>query len=237
MKRKHLIPYNIQFFAESGDAGADGGDGADTDVKDGSNDASGTGNDSSGGSGSGGDGKGEKTFTQAEVNKMMTREKREGKKSILSSLGFKTEEDAKKAVSLLNALMDSQKTDADKANDKAKGAEAEKDDAVKRAEAAENKLACVMAGVNKDSVEDVLAIALLKVTEDKNLDKVLEEMKKEKRYGSFFGIGDDSNGSGTGTSPGHSGSGKGKDSKGDYGKMIADSISVDSKKSHFFGED
>ena len=48
-----------------------------------------------------------------------------------------------------------------------------------RAAAAEAKLACVTAGVQKDSIDDVLAIAAAKVTDDKNLDAVLEEMKKE----------------------------------------------------------
>lgn len=226
--RRHFLPFNLQFFAEGdgGEAGAEGGEGTQEGGTDG-------GAKDEGGSA----GQGQKTFTQEEVNRMMTREKREGKKSVLSSLGFKTEDEAKNAMKLLNALMDSQKTPEDKANDKVKGAESEKEAAERRAEAAENKLACVMAGVAKDAVDDVLAIALLKVSDDKPLDKVLADMKKEKRYSSFFGQ-EHGSGEGTGNEPGHgSGSGKGGSKPGDFGRMVADSaLGSAPKKSSFFKE-
>lgn len=235
MKRKNKLPWNIQFFADGGDQSNPG---------EGGQDSGGDGNNAGGdpeGNNAGKDtntSNNQKTFTQEEVNRMMTREKKEGKKSILTSLGFKTEDEAKSAVKLLNALMDSQKTPEDKANDKANKSEADKDEAERRAERAENKLACVMAGVSKDSVDDVLAIALLKVSDDKSLEKVLEDMKKESRYNSFFGTNDTSNNnSGTGTTPGHgNGGGSGKD--GDYGKMLFESSGMaPTKKSSFFEED
>lgn len=231
MKKKLLVPLNIQFFAE--------GDGADTsdEPSAGGGESSGseTGGDTNGGTAEGE----EKTFTQAQVTAMMAREKKQGKNSVIKELGFKSEKEAKDAIRLLNVLLDSQKTPEEKAKDQAGKANDEKEEAERRATAAENKLACLMAGVNNDSVDDVLAIALLKVTEEKSLENVLEDMKKEKKYSSFFGEGSGST-SGTGSTPGHSrGNGGSGDSVGDYGKRLAQSsiaANATNKKSSFFTE-
>lgn len=232
MKRKNLIPFNIQFFAEGGEntdpsetPGEEGGE--DSGSKDAGSD---TNNKNSGKESP------ERTFTQTEVTAMMAREKNQGKKSAIKDLGFKSESEAKQAIKLLNALLDSQKSPEDKAKEGTNKANDEKNDAIRRAEAAENKLACVMAGVSNDSVDDVLAIALLKVTDDKPIDKVLAEMKKEKRYSSFFGSA--SGDSGTGTNPGHSKNGNNNET--DFGKSLAEYVNSSSgskKKSAFFEED
>lgn len=239
MKRKSLVPFNLQFFAEGEGEGepsvTPGGEGE----KSGSE---GEGSTAEGGAGTKDtkEGTAEKTFTQSQVTAMMTREKNQGKKAAIKDLGFKSESEAKQAIKLLNALLDSQKSPEDKAKEGTTKANDEKDEAIRRAEAAENKLACVMAGVSNDSVDDVLAIALLKVTDDKPIDKVLAEMKKEKRYSSFFGSA--SGDSGTGENPGHSKGSNTGGNAGNYGKRLAQSFSTaDSsggkKKSAFFMED
>lgn len=238
MKRKSLVPFNLQFFAEgSGNESEGEGENNTPDTGDGGKSNTGEANDS--------DGKQKdkpagKTFTQDEVNTMMSREKKQGRSAAIKELGFKSESEAKQAIKLLNALLDSQKSSEDKEKEGKNKANEEKDEAIRRAEAAENKLACVMAGVSNDAVEDVLAIALLKVTDDKPIDKVLAEMKKEKRYSSFFGSA--SGDSGTGENPGHSKGGNTGGNVSDYGKRLAQSFSAaDSsggkKKSAFFMED
>lgn len=223
MKKKsveQVLPLNLQFFAEGDDDIDDPGTGEEGDGD----------NDDQGGKSS------DKTFTQAEVTAMMTREKKEGRKALLKQLGFKTEAEAKNAIVLYNALVESQKTDEDKVKEKEQTLESEKSDAEKRAELAENKLSCVMAGVKNDSVDDVLAIALLKVTEEKNLDTVLSEMKKESRYVGFFkeeGEGDGDNG--TGSNPGHTkDKGDDGDKKGSYGASLAKSQKPSTKKKTYF---
>lgn len=221
MKKKSMeqvLPLNLQFFAEGDD-----------DIDD-----PGTGGEGDGDNGDQSDKSSDKTFTQAEVTAMMTREKKEGRKALLKQLGFKTEAEAKNAIALYNALVESQKTDEDKAKEKEQNLANEKSDAEKRAELAENKLACVMAGVKNDSVDDVLAIALLKVTEEKNLDTVLAEMKKEPRYAGFFQDGDNGD-DGTGSDPGHSKDGKdNEDKKGSYGASLAKKQSSSTKKKTYF---
>lgn len=221
---RQMLPMHLQFFATKDDdlseAGTDdqgsGDDGNDDDVDDGND----------------GGQQSEKTFTQAEVTAMMTREKKEGRKAMLKQLGFKTESEAQQAVALYTALLNSQKSDDEKAKDHNAGLENAKTEAEKRAEAAENKLACMEAGVKKDSVDDVLAIAKLKVTEEKNLGKVLAEMKKDQRYATFFG--ESGKEDGTGSDPGHSKQGGGE-KKGALGERLAKSSKqADTKKSSYF---
>lgn len=177
---------------------------------------------------------GEKTFTQSQVSSMMAKEKSEGKRSILKTLGFNCEEDAMTAMKELKEFKDNQKTKEELLNDNIKNANSDKDKAIARAEYAEQKLSCLSAGVNSDSLDDVLAIAKLKVSDDKNLDKVLEEMKSESRYCSFFKSNNSSN-SGTGSTPGHSGNNDDSFKAGDYGKQLAErnSSKSNSKKSYF----
>ena len=227
MKKKELktlLPLNLQFFAED-DNPDDKGSAEDNNQ--GGNDDSGKDDQTD---------SGKKTFTQEEVTRMMTREKKEGRNAAIKALGFENEEEVKKAASLLKALLDSQKSDKEKAEEEKNNAVNQKSDAEKRASEAEAKLTCFLSGVNKDSIDDVLSIALPKVTEDKDLSKVLEDMKKNNRYASFFegnsgGKGGDK---GTGNPPGHSGK-EGEDEKGSYGKRLgSQNKPTKEKKSSYF---
>lgn len=224
---KRLFPLDLQFFAEE-----TGNNGNQNDNQNGNqNDNNSTHNQNNNQNGENG-----KTFTQEQVNSMMAKEKNEGKRSVLKGLGFGSEEEAKKAIELYNALVNSQKTAEEKANEELKKANDEKQSYFERAEEAENKLSCFQAGVDKDSIEDVLAIAKTKITDTKNLDTVLKEMKKETKYSSFFGSSN--NNTGTGNDPGHS-NGSNSGNLGDYGKKLAEKNNVamqrgNEKKSSFF---
>ena len=213
MLKKKLLPYNLQFFAAEAEESEEKGNenGAKEEESENKED--------------------EKTFTQSEVNRLMAKEKKEGKKSVLKSLGFNSEKEAQDAFNLLKALTDSQKTEEEKAKEKEIEGKVSKEieDAEQRAMMAEAKLSCLTNGVGKDSIDDVLAIALPKVTDDEDLESVIQKMKKEKRYSSFF----ESNGSsdGTGNPPGHSGNSKGsKSTNWEYGKRIAESNKKDNKQ-------
>lgn len=165
------LSYNLQFFAEGGEE--NNASGSHDQTKDGQQQNQNQGQE-------------EKKFTQTEVAAMMAREKNEGKSAALKALGFSSEKDAKDAVKLLNALMDSQKTDAEKAQGEIQKAVTAQQEAELRAKKAEDKLTMIQEGVKADSVDDVLAIAQLKVSKDNDLSKVLKEMKKDQRYSAFF---------------------------------------------------
>ena len=138
---KQVLPLHLQFFGSKEEEVDDKGDpqGGVTDGDDGDDDGGVDGGDDDDSSG----GTTEKTFTQKEVTAMMTKEKKEGRKALLKQLGFKTEADAKNAVALYAALVDSQKTKEQKEKEAADGLETAKTEAEKRAEAA--------AGAGKES--------------------------------------------------------------------------------------
>ena len=229
-EKEYSLPFNLQLFAEpNNNSGGTGG----------SEDNGGANNNNNGDGENGNQGQnnsGEKTFTQTEVNNMMTKEKNEGRRAVLKSLGFKDEEEAKKSLEEYNKYLESKKTDDEKKTEALKTAKSEKDEALKRAIEAESKLACYNAGVSKDYIDDVMLIASSKVSEDKSLDKVLEEMKKDKKYESFFGKVASSNSEGTGSNAGHSSSNNGSNEEG-IGKRLAErNKSNQNKKSSFFND-
>lgn len=212
------IPLDLQFFAEdAGDGKEENGDvtgGSSEDNKEVAEEQK------------------EKTFTQSEVSAMMAREKKQGKNSILKALGFTSEKEAKDAFNLLEALKNSQKTGEELAKENEGKATKEKEEAEQRAMMAEAKLSCVINGVSKDAVDDVLVIVMSKISDDKTIEDVLKEMKKEKRYASFF-ESEKEDEKGTGNPPGHS---DGKTSKSwDYGKSLAEANKpANTKKKSYF---
>lgn len=208
-KEKKVLPLMLQLFAD--DNNNDDNNGGD----EGENQ-----NDS---------GNGKKTFTQEDVSAMMAKEKNEGRRSQLKSLGFASEQEAKDALKELEEFRRSKKSKEENLEGDVKTLSSDRDKANARALAAEQKLSCFTAGVDKDCIDDVLAIAKTKVSDDKTLDDVLNEMKKDNKYSSFF---TSSSNSGTGSNPGHSnrqGSGDGN-----YGKQLAEKSSgKKSDKSYF----
>ena len=183
---------NLQHFANGGSSKPDEGDddnlddGADDD-SDGDDDNSDDDSDDS----KGNDGNDSKKFTQEDMNKRATAEKKQGRRSAFKEMGFKSEKDAKEQMAEFRKWKESQLTPEQKLKAQVDDANNDKSEAEKRAEAAENKLAALEAGVKKDAVDDAVAIAMLKVTDDKSLDDVLNEMKTQPKYKGFFDGSDD----------------------------------------------
>lgn len=215
-ENKSLFDLNLQYFAD-GDESNEGG----------SDDNNGNQNH---------DESGEKTFTQTEVSGMMAKEKNEGKRSVLKNLGFKSEQEAMEAIKKYNEFVESQQSEAEKSKAAADKAESEKNEALQRAKNAEDKLACYNSGVNAEYIDDVYAIASSKVTDDKDLEKVLKEMKEDEKYKNFFFVEkDSSSGSkGTGSNAGH-GNNHNNSEKG-YGERLAKNSMPEVKKSSYFND-
>lgn len=223
LENKPLMQTNLQFFADGGDQGDGSGNDDPDDDPDGDNGESGDDDQTS-----------EKKFTQEEMTARATMEKKQGRRSAFKELGFKSEKEAKAEMEEYRKWKESQLTPGQKLNAQIKDVSASKSEAEKRAEAAENKLAALEAGVKKDAVEDAVAIAMLKVTEEKSLEDVLNDMKTEPKYKGFFDgsddEGDDAAG-GTGSSVKHK-----KGSKVDsIGKRLGEQASKTTvTKSNFF---
>ena len=181
----------------------------------------------------------EKTFTQAQVTRMMSKEKKQGKNSVYKELGIDPK--ATKMIAMFKAFVNSQKSDEDiaaenKAENDAKLAEAER-----KALTAELKAEAMMMGVKTQYVEDIVTLAMSKMTdEDADAKVIMGEFKK--KYPVWFGEGSDEDDSestgkkGTGSSI----SNKDKNNKGEKNKSLGARLAAqrkqqnDSNKSSFW---
>lgn len=145
------LPMNLQFFAESGDAGDDGADG--------SNEAGGDGDDQSDNEGDE-DGEDEAKFTQADIDnavkKRLERERRKWERKQSSEKKDDNESD---------------KNDS-KDDDAVKQAEV-------RAQKAEMKILCYEHDISKDCVDDVIALAHSYLDDDTDIEDAIEKVVKK----------------------------------------------------------
>lgn len=126
----------------------------------------------------------DKVFTQEQLNKMMTREKNQGRNSVYRELGIDPKDT--KAIAMIKALIDSQKTDEQKANEESSEAQAKMSEAEQRAQLAEAKAEAMLLGVKTQYVEDIVTLSLAKMTDDADLKTIIGEFKI--KYPDWFGI-------------------------------------------------
>lgn len=134
-------------------------------------------------------GKPGKTFNQEQVNRMMTREKRQGAASVYKELGIDPKD--KKAVAMVKALIASQKSDEQLELEQRAENDAKEREAEERVLKAEIKAEAMVLGIKREYVEDMVALVLAKKTEDSDVNTLLGEYKK--KYPLWFedGKGDD----------------------------------------------
>ena len=226
---------NLQYFASSGDQDRDEGDDQNDNEDD---DSDGDDHDDDSDEGDKGSKDNEKKFTQAEMTATAAKEKKQGRAAAFREMGFKSEKEAKAQLEAFRKYQESQLTPEQKTAAQIKQANDDKSDAEKRAEAAENKLAAIQAGVKKDAVDDAVAIAMMKVEDGKSLEDVLGEMKTQPRYKGFFDGSDDEDDKGgkggTGTSVRHKSSKKDEDGIGKRLGQAQANGNATAKKSSFF---
>lgn len=134
-------------------------------------------NSSSQGANSGNEGK-EKTFTQEQVNRMMAREKNQGRSAALKELGIDANDT--KTMNLVKAILAANKSEENSNQEKDSAIE----QANQRALKAEIKAEAMVAGVNPEFIEDVVIMASAKITDDKDAKTVIEEIKA--KYATLF---------------------------------------------------
>lgn len=169
-----LMPLNLQFFAESNDEGDFGDEGND-----------GEGNDGEGQRGQGG-GKGARTFSQDEVTRLLTREKEQGRNAILNELGVDDAEVLKQLLEEKRQKEEDEKTELQKKEAALLLAQQEKQRSDLEKQQLEAKLSAIALGVNPKRVDDVVTLAMVKVTDQKDLSEVLSEMKTAYSNTDFF---------------------------------------------------
>ena len=187
---------------------------------------------------------GERTFTQTQVTRMMTKEKNQGRNAVYNELGIDPKD--AKMMSMLKAFVESQKTDEQmsveaEANNQAKIVEAEN-----RALVAEAKAEAMMQGVKSQYVEDVVVLVLSKLTDDSDLKTIIGEFKA--KYPIWFGMSgtDEDDGlaskgkgkvgqKGTGSSINHADKSKNEEGRKSLGSRLAAQRKSGSKKATYWG--
>ena len=166
----------------------------------------------------------EKTFTQAEVNRMMTKEKQQGRSAAYKELGINPSDT--NMVSMFKAFIEAQKTSEQKANEQKAENDAKLAQAIEKARVAEAKATALKLGVKSEYVDDVVALAITKVTDDNDVDAIINDFKS--KYTFWFADSSDDDGEnsvgkkGTGSSvSGKKSSSKGNDSVKGIGKRLA----------------
>lgn len=145
------------------------------------------------------DGKKKKEYTDEEINAIIAKAVRTGKRQILNMLGIKDKKVAAETLTDIKNYLDSKETPEQK---KAKAEKQKEIDAAnERAERAEAKIIALTMGVKKEYIDDVLTIAMSKKKDDEEIEDILKEMKT--KYAAFFedengdGVKKDGTGSGT----------------------------------------
>lgn len=117
----------------------------------------------------------EKTFTQAEVDKMIKERLAREKKNQLP----------KEELEAYKAWKESQKTEEEKKNEALSNAEKARIAAEEKAAALEAKVTALSKGVKSDSVDDVVILAKALVTDEVTIEQAIDEVLE--KYPSFKG--------------------------------------------------
>lgn len=185
----------------------------------------------------------ERSFSQEQVNRMMTREKNQGRAAAFKEMGIDPKNT--KMVKMFQAFIESQKSDEQKAAEKDAEAQRKQGEAEHRALVAEAKSEAMMLGVKSQYVDDAVTLALPKVSDSTDLKTVLSELKE--KYGMWFDTEDDESGkdgkNNKSTKTGQKGTGAtikdtnkktGKESGG-FGARLAASRKPSSGKTSYWG--
>jgi hypothetical protein len=143
-----------------------------------------------------------KTYTQEELNAIAKREKDSGRLAILKELGLEGTDvkSYKEGLAEFKKHQEAQKTETQKATEKATAEEAAKAVEKARADKAEAKLSVLTAGAKSEFIEDITILVQARVSDSKTFDQALADVKA--KHPSYFNVTTDvGKGKGTGGKP------------------------------------
>lgn len=143
---------------------------------------------------------GEKLFTQEDVKRIASKEKKQGLENFLKELGFEDFENAKDGVQKYREWQESQKTEAQKQAERLQEYETQSQKLASENESLKAQMAAITAGVQADAVQDVVTLAKPLVSDEVDMNaaivKVLEKYPHFKGEASeeddtaFYTVGD-----------------------------------------------
>lgn len=138
----------------------------------------------SGGGGTGGEEDKNKTFTQEDLNRIATKEKNEGKMSLLKAFGFENEDDAKSFIAKAKKSEQDSLTEAEKLKLAKEEADKIALSSNQKAILLEQKLEAIKGGVMASAVDDVIVLVNNRMNDKTDFAAALEVVKKA--YPAFF---------------------------------------------------
>jgi len=175
----------------------------------------------------------EKIFSQEEVSKMMSREKKDGRNALLKDFGVDPSDAA--AIDEIKKFVQSKKPEVQIEAEKQLEAQRKVQEAETKAFHAEVKAEILQAGINREYLDDALALITAKCTDSDDLMETVEAVKAkypvwfadEQSKVSYLG----SKGTGSPIQPGGSSSSK----QDDLGKRLAERCKQSSVQSTHWG--
>lgn len=172
------FPMNLQYFAsnEEDEDSKDDEEGKEDEVEEDKKKDSESTNDKSGGKKSG------KTFTQEQVNRMMAREKNQGRNAALNELGIDPKDS--KMVKMIQAFIASQKQEENESIKDDSETQQKLQEAADRALKAECKAEAMALGAKREFVDDIVTLVMAKYEEGAEVNTLIGEVKT--KYKNFF---------------------------------------------------
>lgn len=124
----------------------------------------------------------EKLFTQENVNTIAAKEARKAEEKILKKLGVKDFKSAKEGLEKFNEYQESQKTDAQKAAERAQELERQNNNYKEQLETSNAKIAAFGLKVKPESVDDVIVLARTMVNEETDIAQAIEKVIEKHPY-------------------------------------------------------
>lgn len=176
-------------------------------------------------------GKSGKSFSQDELNALLKKEKTKAQRDLLKELGAKDTKSAKESLTKYQEYLNTQKTELELEKEKTTTEATKTAEAEARAAKAEAKVLLLSENADPKLLDDLLTLAMAKVTDDKDLEAVVKEMKTQ--YPNFFEGSDGGSGDkGTGGGSGYRKKDPGKD-KTTMGQRLAASRTTSAKNDYF----
>ncbi|AZS49212.1 hypothetical protein BpsS140_00019 [Bacillus phage vB_BpsS-140] len=123
-----------------------------------------------------------KSYTQDDVNSLMTKTERKAQEKLLRKLGVENFDNAKDGLEKYRDWQESQKTEAQKLQDSHTALEQERNTAMQELGVYKTQVAVLKAGINADSVEDVVALADRLVNDDTTIEEAISQVIEKYPY-------------------------------------------------------
>ena len=128
----------------------------------------------------------EETKTEQKETVNIEETKKQGVSELLKTLGIENEDVLKSIITKHNEEEESKKTELQKSQDSNKTLTKNLVSEKERADIAEAKLNALMLGARKELVDDLVVIAMAKVTDDKKISEIISEIKESDKGSVYF---------------------------------------------------